>query len=1152
MKRLITFLLLSTILMPVMAQVPLSFSYQAVVRGSDGNVLSGQNVGVEISIVPEGTYSMPVYTETHSVTTNQFGLFSVMVGEGTPVKGEFSSIEWWSGEFFLQTAIDTSGGTNYVTMGSTQLVSVPFALYSQGLILTDENGQSHLVTVDADGNLSTNEVFVKCGDNFTDPRDGKVYNTVQIGNQCWMARNLEYGQFIFSSESQSDNGVVEIYCYSDNSFACQFGGGLYTWDEMMQYSTDSINQGVCPEGWRIPTDYEWKLLEGIADSQYGVGDAVWNQTGWRGTDAGGNLKSNEVNRWNAPNTGATDKFGMNIVGAGLFDGSSFSGAAENTFIFTSVETGSGAFVRRFDYDKATSYRGDIPKTYAASVRCISNREFPNLPPSMPSDPNPVNGADEQSNSTVLSWQCSDPENEVLTYDIFFDTINPPAQIATGQSGTSYDPGELQPGNIYYWKIIAHDYLNQTDGPVWNFTTTTNLPPEKPYNPVPADGVGDIDPLNTVLYWSCSDPNNDQLVFDFYFGENNPPEPFMYDVQDTSIDISGMMQVGTIYYWKIVAKDGMNETEGDIWSFATLTNAPPATPSNPNPPDNQGMPWGSGIISWSCSDPDNDTLTYDVYFGEMAEELDLIAGGISDTSYMLDNLLYYHPYYWKIVVHDPYFDVYGPIWTFTTALPPVGTPENPLPADGATNVSIYTDIEWDCTVYADEYEFDINFGTSSIPVLYDHIQGNGDHTVYSPGSLTPGMTYYWQIEVNDYYGFGNTGPIWSFTTSSDNPPGTPHNPQPVNEQYNVPQNDTLFWSCNDPDNDPLVFDVYFGVDTMNLSIVSASQSDTFYIFSSVQNGTRYYWKIVAKDAEYGTAGPIWAFVTGNNTAPNPPSNPIPEDNALNQKVTLDLKWQCSDDDGNPLEYILFLGTSNPPPFYTDNLTDTVYEIWNLDKGTQYYWKVEAFDLYDYTSSPVWTFTTSSDNPPYQAFNPQPENEGSDQPLNAVLSWTGADPDNDPLTFDVYLGTNYLNMTLVSQGQSETSYDPGLLDYSTQYIWSITTSDGLYSTEGEYWSFYTVDNYPPDLPSNPIPSNQETNVSTSVTLSWTCSDPNNDPLLYDVYIGTDSENMTLVSSGQSSTSYNPGTLNNSTQYYWKIVVSDGDVTTEGEIWVFTTED
>ena len=1154
MKKLLSIVIVILISLSVFSQVPRSFNFQAVVRDNSGNVVSNQNVGIKISIIPEGTYMLPVYSETHSITTNQFGLISLKVGEGNPIDGEFGNVEWWDGNYFIQTAIDITGGSNYQVMGSTQLVTVPYALYSQGLILTDENGNSHLVTVDSDGNLSTKQVFVKCGDDYTDPRDGTVYGTVQIGNQCWMTENLRYGQFIPSTSPQTDNGVVEVYCYFDMPTACEVGGGLYTWNEMMQYTTDSVNRGICPDGWRLPTDYEWKILEGVADSQYGVGNAVWNQTGWRGTDAGGNLKSLDPNRWSSPNTGATDKFGMNIVGSGLYDGNSFSGISENAYIYTSVETGSGALIRRLDYDKSEIYRDDIPKTFAASVRCISNREFPNEPPSQPSNPTPENGATEQSNVSVLSWECSDPENEPLKYDVYFDTINPPAQVITGQVATTYDPGQLQPGKTYYWKIVAYDYINETEGIIWNFTTTTNLPPAQPSDPNPPDQAGNIDPFNSILSWSCSDPNNDPLTYDVYFGENYPPELFFENIQDTSFDISGMTQMGSTYFWKIVAKDGFNETEGQVWSFTTLMNFPPEQPTNPSPSVFGILNWGDSTLSWTCSDPENDILSYDVYFGMDIETLSQVASNIQDTFFIIsDDLTPGYDYFWQIIVHDQYSETMGDIWQFTAGYPPVGEPENPVPPDAAGNVSIFTDLEWDCQMFGNgnEYDFDVYFGTNNPPNYYGSIQRNDYHTVYAVNQLNPGETYYWQVVVNDYYGNSNSGDVWSFTTSSNNPPAAPYGPQPLNELQYVNINDTIFWSCYDQDNDPLTFDVYFGTDQNNIPLVSSSQSDMYYIPGTMQNGTRYYWYIVANDGEYQNIGDIWYFTTGNNTPPNSPSGPVPADGTVDQSVYTVLSWQCSDADGNPLMYDIYFDTDNPPVNIVSSFqTDTVFNPGMLNIGEQYYWKIVAKDYYDQTSGPVWTFTTSSNNPPDQASNPQPPVESFDQSINTVLSWTGTDPDNDPLTYDVYFGTDENNLPLVSSGQSATTYNPGTLEYSNVYYWRITTSDGFYTTDGNPWVFYTVDNMPPDPPANPAPANNTTGVSTSVVLSWSCFDPENDPLTYNVYFGTDMENLPVVLTGQSGTSYDPGTLSESTTYYWYVEADDGYNISSGEIWTFTS--
>ena len=99
-----------------------------------------------------------------------------------------------------------------------------------------------------------------CGNDFSDMRDNKSYQTLQIGAQCWFAKNLNYGQFTTVNQGQRDNCMIEKYCYSDNPINCSTLGGLYQWDEMMQFDDVESAQGFCPPGWHIPSENEWIIL----------------------------------------------------------------------------------------------------------------------------------------------------------------------------------------------------------------------------------------------------------------------------------------------------------------------------------------------------------------------------------------------------------------------------------------------------------------------------------------------------------------------------------------------------------------------------------------------------------------------------------------------------------------------------------------------------------------------------------------------------------------------------------------------------------------------------------------------------------------------------------------------------------------------------
>ncbi|MCB9231848.1 MAG: tail fiber domain-containing protein [Bacteroidia bacterium] len=113
------------------AQVPQKVNYQGIARDGNGNPLLNTQVGLRLTIhagAPAGTV---VFQETHSPSTNGFGLFNVILGAGTLVSGNFSTIQWGSNSFFFEIELDPNGGTSYTSVGNNQLISVPYALHAR-------------------------------------------------------------------------------------------------------------------------------------------------------------------------------------------------------------------------------------------------------------------------------------------------------------------------------------------------------------------------------------------------------------------------------------------------------------------------------------------------------------------------------------------------------------------------------------------------------------------------------------------------------------------------------------------------------------------------------------------------------------------------------------------------------------------------------------------------------------------------------------------------------------------------------------------------------------------------------------------------------------------------------------------------------------
>jgi uncharacterized protein (TIGR02145 family) len=109
---------------------------------------------------------------------------------------------------------------------------------------------------------STYQTKLDCGIAKVNDNDGNIYSTVTVGTQCWMGENMNTGVMMPSGKFQSDNNIVEKYCYNNEEHNCLNDGGLYSLGEATQYnfSTEGI-KGICPTGWHIPTDKEWYILE---------------------------------------------------------------------------------------------------------------------------------------------------------------------------------------------------------------------------------------------------------------------------------------------------------------------------------------------------------------------------------------------------------------------------------------------------------------------------------------------------------------------------------------------------------------------------------------------------------------------------------------------------------------------------------------------------------------------------------------------------------------------------------------------------------------------------------------------------------------------------------------------------------------------------
>ena len=161
MKKLLVILFLSLSICGF-AQVQNAFKYQAVARDAAGDLIVNLPVAFQISILQGGPAGTIVYTETHDTTTNVYGLVNLEIGNGIVVTGDFNTIDWSLGGYFLQIEMDETGGTDFQLMGTSQLLSVPFALYAESSGNNDDgdwtiSGNDMYSNVTGNVGIGTNE-----------------------------------------------------------------------------------------------------------------------------------------------------------------------------------------------------------------------------------------------------------------------------------------------------------------------------------------------------------------------------------------------------------------------------------------------------------------------------------------------------------------------------------------------------------------------------------------------------------------------------------------------------------------------------------------------------------------------------------------------------------------------------------------------------------------------------------------------------------------------------------------------------------------------------------------------------------------------------------------------------------------------------------
>ncbi len=397
MKKLYTLLALVLTLI-TFAQAPQGFNYQATVRNSSGDLVVNQNVNFKFNVMLNSQTSVPVFSETHYVPTDDLGQVNLVIGQGTATIGSFSSINWGTGNYYLGIELKLDLSAPYVQMGTTQLLSVPYALYANSSGNT-QAATPNLASVLAVNNGANNSQIK----NLADPTDAQDAATkgyidtqlqtqistlqaqiialqnaitaplpnVTIGTQVWSSTNLEVNTYRDGTiiphvtDPTAWAGLTTgAWCYYNNDTANGVVYGvLYNWYAVAGiHDTDpnTPNKTLAPQGWHIPNNLEWNTL-----INYLGGLSV----------AGGKMKEIGTSHWFSPNTGATNISGFTALPNGLRvwndGGFLLMGAYGHCWSIDEYNLDFSYAMFNFS-DTQNSNLGETQKLNGAAVRCVKD------------------------------------------------------------------------------------------------------------------------------------------------------------------------------------------------------------------------------------------------------------------------------------------------------------------------------------------------------------------------------------------------------------------------------------------------------------------------------------------------------------------------------------------------------------------------------------------------------------------------------------------------------------------------------------------------------------------------------------------------------------------------------------------------------------
>ena len=799
------------------------------------------------------------------------------------------------------------------------------------------------------------------------------------------------------------------------------------------------------------------------------------------------------------------------------------------------------------------------------------------PPGQATNPSPADSATDVGINADLSWTTGSGST---SSDVYFGTSSP-GTFQGNQTATTFDPGTMSNDTTYYWRIDEINTAGTTTGAVWSFTTVvgggtgtgltgdyydnmdftsyvlTRVDATVNFNwasgsPDPSIGeetfsvrwTGEVEPLysETYTFYTTSDDGvrlwvDSQLVVDNWT-DHGPTENsgtialtggVKYDIQMDYYEKSG----GAVAELRWSSASQAKEIIPQSQLYESAGPQPPGQASSPSPADSATDVSIDADLSWTAG---SGATSHDVYFGTSSPGA--FQGNQTATTFDTGAMANDTTYYWRIDEVNAGGTTTGTVWSFTTIVAAPSQATNPSPADSATNVDVDADLSW--TAGSGATSHDVYFGTSS-PGAF---QGNQTATTFDTGTMDNDTSYYWRIdEVNA--GGTTTGVVWNFTTITSGQPVTKEFGDAVNTDYPGTVEDTFTNGDQNYSTNVLLSVYTWPADTVANTTIIKWDLSAIPTDATVTEATLYLYQVE----------------TGGDTSYDVPVHKIINVNPVISACTWSTydgtnSWTGGSDGGQG-------DTAAAEDTQVVDSTNNVYKTWTVTNmvadwvatpANNYGMLLNSDDVASVDSYRYFASTEDSNTPyrpklivtyiagvPAQATNPDPNDTATDVTVDAILSWTEG---SAATSHDVYFGTT--SPGAFQGNQTQTTFDPGTLSYDITYYWRIDEVNAAGTTTGNVWTFTTqAAPQPPGQATNPSPADSATNVDVDADLSWTAGTGSTSS---DVYFGTTSPGA--FQGNQTATTFDPGAMANDTTYYWRIDEINGDGTTTGNVWSFTT--